>query len=160
MDNTLCMSTQVACTCQGEYFQLHKIAKIRKCLTTHACKTIVHALVTSRLDYGNAVLFGQMAARLTTRQRRRDHQHITPTLTATISTSRPPSMRPSAHHALPHCDHQHITPSLTATISTSRPPSLRPSAHHALPHCDNQHITSLRFTGCRSDGESTTRFFC
>ena len=95
MDNTLCMSTQVARTCQGAYFQLHKIAKIRKCLTTHACKTIVHALVTSRLDYGNAVLFGvnvrlihilQMvpnsADRLITRQRRCDHQHITSTLIA------------------------------------------------------------------------------
>ena len=58
MDNTLCMSTQVAHTCQGVYFQLHKIAKIRKCLTTHAYKTIVDILVTSRLDYGNAVLLG------------------------------------------------------------------------------------------------------
>ena len=27
MDNTLCMSTQVARTCQGAYFQLHKIAE-------------------------------------------------------------------------------------------------------------------------------------
>ena len=25
---------------------------------THTCKTIVHALATSKLDYGNAVLFG------------------------------------------------------------------------------------------------------
>ena len=52
-------------------------------------------LVTSRLDCGNALLFGvnvrliqklQMvrnsAARLITRQRRRDHQHITSTLIA------------------------------------------------------------------------------
>ena len=54
VDNTLCMSTQVARTCQGAYLQLHKIATIRK---AHACKTIVHALVTSRLDYGNAALF-------------------------------------------------------------------------------------------------------
>ena len=58
MDNTLCMSTQVARTCQGVYFQLHKIAKIRKCLIIHACKMFLQALVTSRLDYGNAVLFG------------------------------------------------------------------------------------------------------
>ena len=28
MGNTLCMSTQVACMCQGAYFQLHKIKKI------------------------------------------------------------------------------------------------------------------------------------
>ena len=56
-------------------------------------KTIMHALVTSKLDYGNAVLFGingrlinklQMtqnsAAHLIMRQRRRDH--ITPVLIA------------------------------------------------------------------------------
>ena len=62
---------------------------------SHMCKTIVHVLVTSRLDYGNAVLFGvnvrliqklQMvqnsAARLITQQRRHDHQHIMLTLIA------------------------------------------------------------------------------
>ena len=94
MDNILCMLTQIARTCQGAYFQLHKIAKIKKCLMTHSCKTIIYALVTSRLDYGNAVLFGvnvrliqklqmvqNLTARLITWKRRRDH-HITPTLIA------------------------------------------------------------------------------
>ena len=93
LDSGLDMSAQVFRLCQGAYFQLHNIAKIRHCLTVNACKTIVHALVTSKLDYGNAVLFGingrllnklQMtqnsAARLIMRQRRRDH--ITPVLIA------------------------------------------------------------------------------
>ena len=35
---------------------LFRIAKIRKCL--NACKTFVHSLVTSGIDYGNAVLYG------------------------------------------------------------------------------------------------------
>ena len=87
------MAAQVSRMCQSAYFQLHNIAKIRHCLTVNACKTIVHALVTSKLDYGNAVLFGinerlinklQMtqnsAACLIMRQRRRDH--ITPVLIA------------------------------------------------------------------------------
>ena len=88
------MSAHVSRMCAGAYFQLHVIAKIRHCLTVNACKTIVHALVTSKLDYGNAVLFGinerlinklQMtqnsaAQRLILRQRRRDH--ITPVLIA------------------------------------------------------------------------------
>ena len=56
---------------------------------------ILQALVTSRLDYGNAVLFGvnmrliqklqmvqNLAARLIMRQWRCDHQHITPSLIA------------------------------------------------------------------------------
>ena len=93
LDSGLDMSAQVSRMYhnQSAYFQLHNIAKIRHCLTVNACKTIVHALVTSKLDYGNAVLFGingrllnklQMtqnsAARLIMRQRRRDH--ITPVL--------------------------------------------------------------------------------
>ena len=93
LDSGMDMSAQVSRMCQSAYFQLHNIAKIRHCLTVNACKTIVHALVTSKLDYGNAVLFGinerlinklQMtqnsAARLIMRQRRRDH--ITPVLIA------------------------------------------------------------------------------
>ena len=31
---------------------------IRKCLDTAACKTLVHSLVTSHIDYENAVLYG------------------------------------------------------------------------------------------------------
>ena len=37
---------------------LFRIAKIRASLTIVACKTLVHALVISRLDYGNALLYG------------------------------------------------------------------------------------------------------
>ena len=89
------MSMQVARTCQAAYFQLHNIAKIRHCLNIDACKTIVHDLVTSKLDYGNAVLSGingrllqklqrvhNSAARVITQQRRRDHLYITPVLIA------------------------------------------------------------------------------
>ena len=58
LDNGLDMSAQVSNACRGAYFHLFRIAKIRKCLNTAACKTLVHSLVTSRIDYGNAVLYG------------------------------------------------------------------------------------------------------
>ena len=58
LDNGLDMSAQVSNACRGAYFHLFHIAKIRKCLDTAACKTLVHSLVTSRIDYGNAVLYG------------------------------------------------------------------------------------------------------
>ena len=32
--------------------------QLKPCLNTAACKTLVHSLVTSRIDYGNAVLYG------------------------------------------------------------------------------------------------------
>jgi hypothetical protein len=91
LDSGMDMTTQVRRTCQAVYFQLQNNAKIHHCLTIAACKTIVHGLVTSKLDYGNAVLFGingrllqklqrvqNSAARVITQQRRRDHLHITP----------------------------------------------------------------------------------
>ena len=69
------------------YCQLRSIARIRGSLTTTACRTIVHALVMSRLDYCNAVLYGlpdaqvqNAAARLVTGTHRREH--ITPVLFA------------------------------------------------------------------------------
>ena len=34
-------------------------------LTTEGCKTIVHAIVISRLDYGNALLYGISEALMT-----------------------------------------------------------------------------------------------
>ena len=39
-------------------FHLRNIAKIRKFLTFDACQAVVHAFVSSRLDYCNALLYG------------------------------------------------------------------------------------------------------
>jgi len=73
------------------YHQIHLISKIRRYITTEACKVLIQALVTSRLDYANALLYGvpqclisklqrlqNCAARLLTGTSQREH--ITPTL--------------------------------------------------------------------------------
>ena len=39
-------------------FHLRNICKIRRFLTTEACKLLIHALVTSGLDYCNSILYG------------------------------------------------------------------------------------------------------
>ena len=39
-------------------FHLRNISEIRRFLTTEACKLLIHALVTSRLDYCNSILYG------------------------------------------------------------------------------------------------------
>ena len=90
-DNTISMAAQTRRVCQVAYCHIRGIATIKKCLSTIAFKTIIHALVMSRLDYGNAMLYGlpetqlrklQMiqnsAARLITGTRRQDH--VTPIL--------------------------------------------------------------------------------
>jgi hypothetical protein len=38
---------------------LHNILRIRKFLSEDAAKTIIHSLVTSKLDYCNSILYGQ-----------------------------------------------------------------------------------------------------
>ena len=49
------MASQVSSVCRSAYYHLFRIAKIRASLTVVACKTLVHALVISRVDYGNAL---------------------------------------------------------------------------------------------------------
>ena len=90
-DSAMSMAKNVSRVCQMAYCQLRSIARIRRSITTTACRTIVHALVMSRLDYCNAVLYGlpdaqfqklqlvqNAAARLVTGTHRREH--ITPVL--------------------------------------------------------------------------------
>lgn len=91
MDSKLDMKAQVNNTIKSCYAQIYSISKIRNYLTSHACKTLVHALVTSRLDNLNSLLYGisdhqirrlqkvqNSAARLIARRKKADH--ITPTL--------------------------------------------------------------------------------
>ena len=56
LDDTMTMAKHVSHTCRTAYYHLHNIASIRRSLTTSACKIIVHSLVISRLDFGNATL--------------------------------------------------------------------------------------------------------
>ena len=68
------------------YYHLHRISRIRKFLSDSAAAQLVHAFVTSTLDYGNSLLGGlpskrldnleavqNMAARLIARRRKYDH---------------------------------------------------------------------------------------
>ena len=90
-DETLCLSPHISNICKSAVFQLRQISRIRNFLTKDATKTIVHSLVTSRLDYCNSVLAGlpdhdikrlqciqNAAARLTSKTRKFDH--ISPVL--------------------------------------------------------------------------------
>ena len=87
------MLAQVSNACRAAYFNLFRIAKIRTSLTITACKTLVHSLVESRIDYGNAVLYGisdrllhrlemvqRSAARVVLRIRRGDRRSMTAVL--------------------------------------------------------------------------------
>ena len=91
MDRALSMDSHITSVTRTCYMHLRNIGRIRRSLTLDASKTLVHGLVTSRMDYCNGVLYGlpaksvsrlqriqHTAARMITRTRRSDH--ITPVL--------------------------------------------------------------------------------
>ena len=91
MDSGLTMEKQVNAISKSCFYHIQNIGKVRQYITNDACKILVQALVTSRLDYGNALLQGlpqvlierlqriqNCAACLITRSRK--SEHITPVL--------------------------------------------------------------------------------
>ena len=86
IDSHLDLVQHVSSVCRTCYLYIHNISKIRCYLNEDAAAKIVNALVTSRLDYANAILYGipdyllhrlqlvqNSAARLVLRRRRHDH---------------------------------------------------------------------------------------
>ena len=91
MDKSLNMEKHIQKLCQTSIAQLRDIADVRKYLTQNAAEKLIHAFITSRLDYCNLLLYGppssslkklqkvqNMAAKILTL--RRKYEHITPIL--------------------------------------------------------------------------------
>ena len=58
MDSSLSYDSHISSVCKSARFQLYRLRRVRKFLTPEAIKLAVHALVTSRLDFSNALLHG------------------------------------------------------------------------------------------------------
>ena len=95
LDPQLSMKNHVDSVVRSCFYQLRQLRTIRRSVPDDAMQTLVHAFITSRVDYCNAVLFGVVGvglrrlqavlhavARLITGVRRNDH--ITPTLRDTL----------------------------------------------------------------------------
>ena len=57
-DPVMSMETHVNHVCKIAYMHIRNIGHIRRYLSEDATKSLVHAIVMSRMDYGNALLFG------------------------------------------------------------------------------------------------------
>ena len=68
-DQHLSMDTHVKSICRSAHFHIRNINAIRHLLTPTATAQIVHSLVTSRLDYCNALLHRVPACRIKPLQR-------------------------------------------------------------------------------------------
>ena len=90
-DQFLNFDDHITAICRSTYFHIRNIGKIRNLLSYNACSTIIHALISCRLDYCNSLLynvptlktdrlqrFQNQCARILTKSQRREH--ITPVL--------------------------------------------------------------------------------
>ena len=88
-DQFLNFDDHITAICRSTYFHIRNIGKIRNLLSYNACFTIIHALISCRLDYCNSLLHNvpthktdrlqrlqNQCARILTKSPRREH--ITP----------------------------------------------------------------------------------
>ena len=57
MDNCFCMEQHVKKICSEANYHLRKIPKIRKYLTQDSAQILIHAFISSNLDYCNSRLY-------------------------------------------------------------------------------------------------------
>ena len=69
IDNNLSMESHITKTCSIAFYHIYNIKHIRKYLTRDLTEKIVHALITSKLDYCNSLLFGLLNYQLQKLQR-------------------------------------------------------------------------------------------
>ena len=87
-DNHLSMKTAINKTCQSGLYHLHNMGRMKRFLTFEDRKLIVQAIVMSRIDYCNSLLYGVAATNLSKLQRVQNaavrlvcslprHEHVT-----------------------------------------------------------------------------------
>ena len=69
LDSHLSLAKHVSSVCKSSYFHIRALRHIRPALTLDSAKTIAVALVQSRLDYANSILFGTSLSNLSKLQR-------------------------------------------------------------------------------------------
>ena len=57
-DSNLSMTDHINKACDAAFYHLHNLRRIKKYLSRDSLITLVHAFITSRLDYCNGLLFG------------------------------------------------------------------------------------------------------
>ena len=58
LEDSISKVPHITAVCKSAFFHLRNISMIRKFLTTETTKTLVHAFVTSKIDYCNSLLYG------------------------------------------------------------------------------------------------------
>jgi hypothetical protein len=158
LDSQLTMDEHVEKTVTTCMLQLRQLRSLRKSLSFDAASILVHAFISSRLDYCNAILYGisdaalhklqfiqNSAARLISG--RRYYDHITPVLRDQLHwlPVRQRIMYKVAflvHKCLNGSAPSYLRELLTLTSTLPQHQRLRSAAHHDL-HCNDQHALRL-----------------
>ena len=56
-DERLCLDTQIIAICKSTHFHLRNIGRVRNLITTDGAAQLIHALISSRLDFCNSILY-------------------------------------------------------------------------------------------------------
>ena len=68
-DTQLTFERHISDVCKNSFYHLFNIRHIRKHMTRESAEKIIHAFVTSRLDYCNSLFFGLPDSQLGKQQR-------------------------------------------------------------------------------------------
>jgi len=91
IDNTLSFDDHINNICKAAHFHIRALRHIRRCVSVDDAKAVATAMVSSRLDYCNSILYGTSSSNLNKLQRvqnalartvmmTRKRDHITPLL--------------------------------------------------------------------------------
>ena len=86
LDQTLSFDDHISTICQSVHFHIRSIGRIRNLLSFNACPTLIHALIGSRLDYCNSLLYNIADAKVERLQKLRNQ-------VARILTRSPPFVK-------------------------------------------------------------------
>ena len=57
-DSVMSMEPQVNAVCKSAFYHLRNLSRIRKYISMQSAEILVHAFVTSKLDFCNSLLYG------------------------------------------------------------------------------------------------------
>ena len=75
-DQILNVDDHITAICRSTHFHIRNIGKIRNLLSYDACSTIIHALISCRLDYCNSILYNVQKVKLTDYKDFRINVHV------------------------------------------------------------------------------------
>ena len=76
LDQSLTFDDHISAICQSVHFHIRSIGKVRKLLSFDVCSSLIHALIGSRLDYCNSILYNLPDSKISRLQKIQIKQYV------------------------------------------------------------------------------------